>query len=161
MPNPHHKCEICLLNHRPGNCKAGGHSSPDRAAGNLHGPSRAVLASDLTRLLGNRGVTVYRDPFSRRAEEITRQAILRADSLGMEHYGPAPEPLNEKRDLYRETIEELLDAIYYLTRQVAQLEDLKKRSHRDEGRQCRHRIRTSSAHSGSRGLSPDGSPLED
>jgi len=84
-----------------------------------------ILASDLTHLLGDRGVTVFRDPFSVRAEEITRQAILRADTHGMEHYGPAPEPIDEKRDLYRETIEELLDAIYYLTRQVARLEDLR------------------------------------
>jgi hypothetical protein len=41
----------------------------------------------------------------------------------MEHYGPAPAPVDEKRDMYREAIEELLDAIYYLTRQVARLED--------------------------------------
>lgn len=68
----------------------------------------------------------YRDPFSLRAEEITRQAILRADSLGMEHYGPAPAPLEEKRDMIREAIEELLDAIYYLARQVARLEDQRK-----------------------------------
>jgi len=36
-----------------------------------------LKTSDLTRLLGDRGVTVYRDPFSQRAEEITRRAILR------------------------------------------------------------------------------------
>ena len=30
----------------------------------------------------------YWGPFSLRAEEITSRAILRADSLGMEHYGP-------------------------------------------------------------------------
>ena len=36
-------------------------------------------------------MSAYQDPFSSRAEEIARQAILRADSLGMEHYGPAPE----------------------------------------------------------------------
>lgn len=53
----------------------------------------------------------YRDPFSLRAEEIARQAILRADSLGMEHYGPAPAPLDEKRDMHQE----------------AKLEDLRKR----------------------------------
>jgi len=70
---------------------------------------------------------LYRDPFSARAEAIARQAILRADSLGMEHYGPAPAPVDEKRDMYREAIEELLDAIYYLTRQVARLEDLRQR----------------------------------
>jgi hypothetical protein len=69
----------------------------------------------------------YRDPFSLRAEEIARQAILRADSLGMEHYGPAPAPLDEKRDMYQEAIEELLDAIYYLTRQVARLEDQRQK----------------------------------
>lgn len=72
-------------------------------------------------------MSAYQDPFSTRAEEIARQAIARADSLGMEHYGPAPAPLEEKRDLYQETIEELLDAIYYLTRQVARLKDLRKR----------------------------------
>ena len=68
-------------------------------------------------------MSTYRDPFSLRAEEIARQAILRADSLGMEHYGPAPAPIDETRDMYQEAIEELLDAIYYLTRQVARLED--------------------------------------
>jgi hypothetical protein len=68
-------------------------------------------------------MSAYRDPFSLRAEEIAHQAILRADSLGMEHYGPAPAPIDETRDMYQEAIEELLDAIYYLTRQVARLED--------------------------------------
>ncbi len=68
-------------------------------------------------------MSTYRDPFSLCAEEIAHQAILRADSLGMEHYGPAPAPLDETRDMYQEAIEELLDAIYYLTRQVARLED--------------------------------------
>ena len=72
------------------------------------------------------GGRVYRDPFSHRAEAITRRAILRADSLGMEHYGPAPDPLDEKRDMYQEALEELYDAIYYLTRQVAKLEDLRE-----------------------------------
>lgn len=72
-------------------------------------------------------MSVYRDPFSTRAEEIARQAILRADSLGIQHYGPAPAPLEEKRDLHQEAIEELLDAIYYLTRQVAKLEDLREK----------------------------------
>jgi hypothetical protein len=70
-------------------------------------------------------MSAYQDPFSLRAEEIARQAILRADSLGMEHYGPAPAPVDEKRGMYQEAIAELLDAIYYLTRQVAQLEDLR------------------------------------
>lgn len=69
----------------------------------------------------------YQDPFSHRAEGIARRAIRRADSLGMEHYGPAPAPLDEPRDMYQEAIEELLDAIYYLTRQVARLEDLRER----------------------------------
>ncbi|MHB1011661.1 MAG: hypothetical protein ACYC37_01930 [Desulfobacteria bacterium] len=77
-------------------------------------------------------VDAYRDPFSSRAEEIARQAILRADSLGMEHYGPAPAPLEEKRDMYQEAIEELLDAIYYLTRQVARLEDLREKLRGEE-----------------------------
>lgn len=72
-------------------------------------------------------MAIYQDPFSARAEGIARQAILRADSLGMEHYGPAPPPLEEKRDMYREAIEELLDAIFYLTRQVARLEDQRKK----------------------------------
>ncbi len=72
-------------------------------------------------------MTAYRDPFSSRAEEIARQAILRADVHGMEHYGPAPAPIEEKRDMYQEAIEELLDAIYYLTRQVARLEDLREK----------------------------------
>lgn len=76
---------------------------------------------------GRPAKTGYRDPFSFRAEKIARQAILRADSLGMECYGPAPAPLDEKRDLYHEAIEELLDAIYYLCRQVAKLEDMRKR----------------------------------
>jgi hypothetical protein len=71
--------------------------------------------------------TRFQDLFSIRAEEIARQAILRADTLGMQHYGAAPAPLDEKRDMYQETIEELLDAIYYLTRQVAKLEDLRER----------------------------------
>jgi len=69
----------------------------------------------------------FRDPFPSRAEEITRRAILRADVHGMKSYGPAPPPLEEKRDMYEEAIEELLDAIYYLTRQVARLEDLRNR----------------------------------
>ena len=72
-------------------------------------------------------MSLYRDPFSRRAEEIARHAILRADVHGMKNYGPAPAPLDEKRDMYQEAIEELLDGIYYLTRQVAKLEDLRKR----------------------------------
>lgn len=45
----------------------------------------------------------------------------------MEHYGPAPAPLEEKRDMYQEAIEELLDSIYYLTRQVARLEDQREK----------------------------------
>ena len=56
-------------------------------------------------------MNAYQDPFSPRVEEIARQGILRADSLGMKHYGPAPTPLEEKRDMYQEAIEELLDAI--------------------------------------------------
>jgi hypothetical protein len=72
-------------------------------------------------------MSTYRDPFSHRAEEIAHQAILRADSLGMKHYGPAPAPIEETRDLHQEAIEELLDAIYYLTRQVARLEDQRRR----------------------------------
>jgi len=39
------------------------------------------------------GVTL-RDPFSRRALEVCGRAVLRADRLGMEHYGPAPAPLD-------------------------------------------------------------------
>ena len=72
-------------------------------------------------------MSAYRDPFSLRAEEIAHQAILRADSLGMEHYGPAPAPVDEKRDMYQEAIEELYDSIYYLTRQIARLEDQRQR----------------------------------
>lgn len=72
-------------------------------------------------------MSAYRDLFSLRAEEIAHQAILRADSLGMEHYGPAPAPVEETRDMYQEAIEELLDAIYYLTRQVAKLEDQRQK----------------------------------
>ncbi len=70
---------------------------------------------------------VYRDPFSARAEEIAHRAIVRADVHGMAHYGAAPAPLEEKRDMYQEAIEELLDAIYYLTRQIARLEDLREK----------------------------------
>jgi hypothetical protein len=72
-------------------------------------------------------LTTYRDPFSFRAEGIAHRAILRADSMGMEHYGLAPAPLDEKRDMYQEAIEELLDAIYYLTRQVARMEDQRQK----------------------------------
>jgi transposase len=72
-------------------------------------------------------MSAYRDPFSSRAEEIARKAILRADSLGMEHYGPAPAPLDETRDMYQEAIEELYDSIYYLTRQIARLEDQRQK----------------------------------
>ena len=68
-----------------------------------------------------------KDPFSRRALGITERAIARADGLGMLHYGPAPAPLDEKRDMYQEAIEELLDAIYYLTRQIARLEDQREK----------------------------------
>ena len=78
-------------------------------------------------------MSTYRDPFSLRAEKIAHQAILRADSLGMEHYGPAPAPLADGRDMYQEAIEELLDAIYYLTRQVAKLEDLRKKLRTEQG----------------------------
>jgi hypothetical protein len=78
-------------------------------------------------------MTVYRDPFSLRAEEIARQAVSRADTLGMQHYGPAPAPLDEPRDMYQEAIEELLDAIYYLTRQVAKLEDLREKLTSEDG----------------------------
>jgi uncharacterized ferritin-like protein (DUF455 family) len=56
-------------------------------------------------------MSAYQDPFSVRAEEIAHQAILRADSLGMEHYGPAPAPVDEKRDMYQETIEELRERL--------------------------------------------------
>lgn len=69
----------------------------------------------------------YQDPFSPRAEQIARRAIARADVLGMEHYGPAPPPAEEPRDMIQEAIEELLDAIYYQIRQVARLEDLRSR----------------------------------
>ena len=72
-------------------------------------------------------MTAHRDPFSRRAVEIGARAILRADSLGMEHCDPAPAPLADGRDMYQEAIEELLDAIYYLTRQVARLEDQREK----------------------------------
>lgn len=72
-------------------------------------------------------MSAYRDPFSLRAEEIAHQAIIRADSLGMEHYGHAPAPIEETRDMIQEAIEELLDAIYYLTRQVARLEDQREK----------------------------------
>ena len=65
----------------------------------------------------------FLDPFSPRALAIAERAVRRADTHGMANYGAAPEPLDEKRDLYEEAIEELLDAIYYLTRQVARLED--------------------------------------
>jgi hypothetical protein len=75
----------------------------------------------------------YMDPFSLRAEEIARQAILRADTLGMQHYGQAPAPLDETRDMYAEAIEELLDAVYYLTRQVAKLEDLREKIRAEQG----------------------------
>lgn len=84
-----------------------------QAAANLAGERRRAI--------------VYHDPFSPRALEVCGRAILRADRLGVEHYGPAPAPLDEKRDMYQEAIEELLDAIYYLTRQVAKLEDLRER----------------------------------
>jgi len=143
VPNPFKRCPVCHFNHRPGRCKKSpeedalqriGVVSPGSPAiGDLKRiscTSMGILASDLTRLLGNRGVTVYRDPFSQRAEEITRRAILRADTHGMEHYGPAPEPVDEKRDLYQETIEELLDAVYYIVRQVARLEDLRQKGPR-------------------------------
>jgi hypothetical protein len=72
------------------------------------------------------GVTLL-DPFSRRALEVCGRAILRADRLGMEHYGPAPAPLDEPRDMYQEAIEELLDAIWYMARQIARLEDQRER----------------------------------
>ena len=46
------------------------------------------------------GVTL-RDPFSRRALEVCGRAVLRADRLGMEHYGPAPAPLTKLRGEHR------------------------------------------------------------
>lgn len=98
------------------------------ANANVTGPQAAANIAGERR----REMIAYRDPFSLRAEEIARQAILRADSLGMEHYGPAPLPLEEKRDLYQEAVEELLDAIYYLTRQVARLEDLREKLRTEE-----------------------------
>jgi hypothetical protein len=69
----------------------------------------------------------YQDLFSPTTEDINRRATARADFHGMKSYGPAPVPLEEKRDLYQESIEELLDAIYYLTRQVAMLKYLRER----------------------------------
>jgi hypothetical protein len=51
----------------------------------------------------------------------------------MEHYGPAPAPLEEKRDMYQEAIEELLDSVYYICRQVARLEDQREKLRIDEG----------------------------
>lgn len=125
MANRHGKCEICLLRHRPGRCRVGGGGT--RFDGSQGNPLQwnGILASDLSRFLGARGVTVYRDPFSLRAEEIARRAIERADVHGMEQYGPAPASFEEKRDMLQEAIEELLDGVYYLTRQIAKLEDLR------------------------------------
>lgn len=71
-------------------------------------------------------MSAFRDPFSHRAEEIARRAIERADVHGMEHYGLAPAPLEETRDMIEEAIEELLDAIYYQIRQVARFQDLRE-----------------------------------
>ncbi len=71
--------------------------------------------------------TTLQDPFSLRALDVCGRAVLRADRLGMEHYGPAPAPLDEPRDMYQEAIEELQDAIYYLCRQIARLEDQREK----------------------------------
>lgn len=130
MPNRYPKCDVCGFRHREGRCRgrrAQGGLSEIGALNANECQSRGILVQDLTRLFRDRGVPVYRDPFSPRAEEIARRAILRADTLGMEHYGPAPPPLDEKRDMIDEAVEELLDGIYYLARQVAKLEDLRER----------------------------------
>ena len=51
MGNPHPKCEICRLRHRPGNCRPeGGRRGPISAQGNrLH--SIAIPVVDLTLVL--------------------------------------------------------------------------------------------------------------
>ena len=57
MPNPYHKCEICGLNHRPGNCrKEGGRSLSPALRGfvapeALQKPSRVTFVVDLTPVL--------------------------------------------------------------------------------------------------------------
>lgn len=56
MPNPHHKCEICGLNHRPGNCRKGGGlpyapiSMGVVAPEGASSPSRVILTVDITLL---------------------------------------------------------------------------------------------------------------
>jgi hypothetical protein len=127
VANRHGKCESCLLRHRPDRGCAEGRPGGDRLSQGNGLQSIGILASDLSRFLGARGVSVYRDPFSLRAEEIARRAIERADAHGMDQYGPAPAPLDEKRDMIQEAVEELLDAIYYQIRQVARLQDLRER----------------------------------
>jgi hypothetical protein len=66
MPNPYHKCEICGLNHRPGNCKkthedslqrigpegnAVGHFTSGNRLEALQKPSRVTFVVDLTPVL--------------------------------------------------------------------------------------------------------------
>ncbi len=60
----------------------------------------------------------YSDPFSARAEAITRRAILRADVHGMAHYGPAPAPLDETRDMIQEAVEELQEKLEDLREKI-------------------------------------------
>jgi len=48
--------------------------------------------------------------------------------------------------MYQEAIEELLDAIYYLTRQVARLEDLRERSGPRRGRELDGETKTAPRH---------------
>jgi hypothetical protein len=55
MPNPYHKCEICGLNHRPGNCKNPGSNGigrfpADRRSEGPSSPSRVILTVDITLL---------------------------------------------------------------------------------------------------------------
>ncbi len=57
MPNPYRKCEICGLNHRPGNCRKPGDRDQSPAPRGfvvpeaLHKASRVTFVVDLTPVL--------------------------------------------------------------------------------------------------------------
>jgi hypothetical protein len=62
MANPHSKCEICCLRHRPGNCRPqGGETGPRPAQGNQCHSLPGIVA-DLARICGDLAALVEKLP---------------------------------------------------------------------------------------------------
>ena len=68
MANPHAKCEICRLRHRPGNCRPrGGGRDPDPAQGNQCYSLPGIVA-DLVRICGELAALIGKLPCTVRAK---------------------------------------------------------------------------------------------